>query len=385
MPTTEARTADIDITVDDKVVGTVAGEFIPLDYADMPLRADPAIGMAGNGTIYAAIHERIFVSNDGGRTWSAIVVDIAQLNPPAVGGYDSFGVLRDGTLLWAYSQPAAQTIAVARSSDGGKTWADSVMINKSPFDACGGNQNCMTELSDGTILYPCRVGPVQDYLEQVRVRGDVPYDGKPFFHCYVFRSSDGGDTWSQKNSLQDWGTETSLVELNSGKLVAAIRYQRHGPAGSPIPDYEPPDLAQIDAGEGGIVGKRVFLADSADGGLTWSNFRYVRRETGGSIDLPYGDAHGQLLQLADDRVVLTFDHRYPYEQTGVWARLSCDEAETWRPEIYQLSRGAGYGASVVTDDGTIVSVCGNSPLDVKKADIIEGKCSAQIVCWRPLY
>ena len=77
---TRTNSQSINITVDDNVVGLIDGEFIPLDYPDMPMRADPAIGMDSHGTIYAVMHRRIFVSDDDGRSWSGLTVDIEHLD-----------------------------------------------------------------------------------------------------------------------------------------------------------------------------------------------------------------------------------------------------------------------------------------------------------------
>ncbi len=348
----------------------------------MSQRADPTIGITADGTIYATIHTRIFKSTDAGHTWSTIVVDPDVLQPPAGYTYDSFGVLRDGTLLWGYHYRITQDQYVTRSEDGAKTWSKSVKLDKQPFGRCGGNQSGLTELPDGAILYPTGIGPPIEHLIHVYEKGDAPYLGEPFYHTYVYRSTDRGRTWPQRSQIQPWSTETSIVALTSGKLVAALRYQRQGPPGSTVPEYEPPEMTRTDVGNR-IVGKRVFLKDSTDTGRTWKNFRPVWRNIDGPIDLPFGDAHGQLVQLPDGRVLLTHEHRYPRQTCDIRARLSRDEAETWQPQIYHLSKGCGYGASGVTGDGTIVTVCGNTPLNPKTADTADGKWYAQVVRWRP--
>ena len=97
-------------------------EYIPLDYPDMPWRGDPAIGMSSDGTIYIALYPKIFASEDGGDTWEARRIDVESLEPPASerANYDSFVVLRDGTLLWAYHSPEHETDFVIRSLTEGK-------------------------------------------------------------------------------------------------------------------------------------------------------------------------------------------------------------------------------------------------------------------------
>ena len=110
-------------------------------------------------------------------------------------------------------------------------------------------------------------------------------------------------------------------------------------------------------------GKRVFFADSDDGGCTWQNFRPLQRVPGGKMELKNGEAHGHAVQLADGRVVLAHECRYPYEQGDVRARVSHDDGQTWQPQVYRLSNGHGYAGSVVLDDGTLVTVLGNTLLD----------------------
>ncbi len=46
--------------------GRLAAETAAMDYADMPWRADPCVGRARDGTLFAGVHSRIFESSDGG-------------------------------------------------------------------------------------------------------------------------------------------------------------------------------------------------------------------------------------------------------------------------------------------------------------------------------
>ena len=100
-------------------------------------------------------------------------------------------------------------------------------------------------------------------------------------------------------------------------------------------------------------------------------FSPVRRTPDGASALALGECHGELSQLSDGTLVLTHDHRYPYEQQQVLARVSHDEGNTWTPEIYHLTHpggsvlgshqrgvGSGYASSVVLEDDTIVTMTG---------------------------
>ena len=143
---------EIRISRDGQVVGALPAEYVPLDYPEMPWRGDPAIGMSEDGAIYA----RIFSSQDGGRSWESRTLDVESLDPPMKGeNYDSFGVLGDGTLLWGYQATEPETDFLVRSTDGGESWQPWSHLDKlSPFSRAGGNQNCLLELRDGTLLWP---------------------------------------------------------------------------------------------------------------------------------------------------------------------------------------------------------------------------------------
>ena len=124
------------------------------------------------------------------------------------------------------------------------------------------------------------------------------------------------------------------------------------------------------------------LADSVDGGRSWTNLRPVWRYVGGASVLGFGEAHGHLVQVSDGRVVLVHEKRYPPADFDVRARVSNDDGQTWGGEIYHLSDGAGYGASVVLADDTIVTVCGNTPLRKDGRPVTEGSWSAHAIRWR---
>ena len=372
------ETVEIKVTTDGQFVRTVPAEFVPVPFG----RGSP-IGMTDEGTLYAAfategpgLESTLLRSTDGGRSWSEKRLDWWQFFDHTVGRdsmeflfwdnrwamrNQSFGVLKEGVLLWVFEQDAAdleKECYIIRSENGGETWEGPVKLDKSPFSSVGNCSNRMTELPDGTILWPQRFG--WDMAEWAKRRERLESAGQPltaadFTNSYVLRSTDGGNTWGDRTSLPDWSFETTLLRIHSGKLIAAIRYQ-------PLIDSNTP-LAKF--------GKRVFLTDSEDNGWTWVNFRPVRRTPDGESDLALGECHGELSQLSDGTLVLTYDHRYPYEQQQVLARVSHDEGNTWTPEVYNLTRpggsvlgshekgvGSGYASSVVLEDDTIVTMTG---------------------------
>ncbi len=204
---------EIQVLREGEIVGTLPADFVPLDYPDMPWRGDPGIGASQDGTLYVALYRRIFYSSDGGRSWDFHLIPAEMIDPanrssgPHVRNYDSFLVLRDGTLLWAY-QGSDQTDHLIRSTDGGRTWEPWSRIEEmAPYESVGGNQNCMLELQDGSLLWPTRVGPRREYLEERRKRVEEggSWTGPPSWTTYVYRSQDGGRTWGGQEPTSGMG------------------------------------------------------------------------------------------------------------------------------------------------------------------------------------
>ncbi len=387
----------IEVTVDGKGVRAVPAEFV-----EVPFGRGAPIGRTQDGTLYAGfstegpgLESVLLASSDEGRTWRQKRLDWWQFFDHTLARdstrwlffdyrwvlrSDSFGILRDGALLWAFRQAGADCKSggleaesyVIRSQDGGESWQGPVRVDKSPFPSIGNCSNRMTELPDGTVLWPQRLGATsaeQRKIRQAAEKSLQPWTEAPYTATYVLRSTDGGRSWGERTPLPDWSAEPTLSRLHSGRLIAAIRYQ---PAfwSAEMLDQQLRDRPSLYE-DGFRPSKRVYLADSEDDGITWTNFRPVSRTPHGPTDLALGQAHGELSQLSDGTLILTTDHRYPREEAQVLARISHDEGRTWSAEVYRLTRpgftvlgssikgyGTGYASSVVLEDDTIVTMTG---------------------------
>ena len=145
--------------------------------------------------------------------------------------------------------------------------------------------------------------------------------------------------------------------MASGKLLAAVRYQR------PLLPGDPPSLIELTGKSHQLAFgkypkfpyKHVFLADSWDGGRTWKGLR--------PLTTVFGQCYGTAVGLKDGTAVLVHDHRYPRELSTGRAMISHDEGETWEDEVYYLYYGiglSGYSQSVALKDGLILTVAGTS-------------------------
>lgn len=138
------------------------------------------------------------------------------------------------------------------------------------------------------------------------------------------RSSDGGHTWGNESLVANGYNETSFLALPDGKLLAASR------------------------SESG----HIAILESLDNGHTWSTPRQVTRD---------GEHPADLTLLQSGRVLLTFGRRIrPF---GAGALLSADNGKTFDLEHEVLLAGdgvensdLGYPSTVQVDDGHIVTV-----------------------------
>ena len=329
---------------------------------------------------------KLMCSADGGRTWYT-----RRVTRPV------HSVLADGSFLTTqgesgHSWPTAdRRLLLYRSVDGGQTWEILGGPGPLPSDPQAGP---ITQLRDGTLVWPIGIA-LPDTIHVT----------------YAFRSADGGRTWSAGYPICPTG-EPSVIELASGRLLAVVR-NNLPPLADAWPVYleapyqdawrlwamqygafdprrelgRPPELrwhdeVHLNPSILGSVQKNVLLADSDDGGVTWTNVRP------GSNQL--GEMHGSAVELPDGRIVLVHVHRDPWLHGGERARVSRDGGNSWDKEIYYLSTVLTYpeySTNCVLPpeladgrSGMVLTVLGDRPNAVH----LDRPGLMQAVRWRPL-
>ncbi len=319
-------------------------------------RAWPSVCMDEDGVLYAACSghrvahvgpfgkDLMFVSRDGGETWSApqIVNDTYMDDRDA--GIVSLG---GGKLLlsWFNLQPefywrneaeftkGAHPILmkamydqwralpredlksgsfVRLSKDYGKSWSEAIRV---PVTTPHGP----IQLKNGKLLY---IGKAYD--------GDVFRDEMPI---QVWESSDDGQTWSFLSDIAlPEGVENKnfyephAVELPNGRILGAIRAQ----------------------GANVANGFTIYLCHSDDCGHTWS----IPRST------DYSGSPPHMLLHSSGAVIMTYGRRQS-PIYGQRVRVSYDGGETWSAET-ELTNHApgdhGYPATVELPNGSLLTV-----------------------------
>ena len=345
----ELETPIMILSDDGTTVGEIPAErhYIPYDA----LRGDARMGVTSAGHVFVVLFPiessasaKLCSSKDGGRNW--------QSNDLV--GMGGFGVIADDVLVAFTGTPVPSTLY---SSDLGKTWSKPTPVDISPYDEGGGGWTQITQLPDGPALMTLQCYMVEGAMD--------PNTGKPrekkqlgiFDH--VYRSTDGGKTWGDRSLICRDSAESSVILLQSGKMLAGIRRQRYPQQLLPGDDIE--QLKAMDGWrKGNVYIKHGFLADSDDRGYTWNNVRLAPN----TPDMKHGLCPSDLVQLPDGRVVWIYAHRYgPY--SGIMARVSADDGVTWSAERYYVrdlvQKGhVTYATNAVLEDGTILTVCGKN-------------------------
>ncbi len=216
--------------------------------------------------VYAPLTESHMARTpDGGRTW-----DI--LDP----GRGVATVLRDGTFIAPAYEEDRKVLTFYGSRTEGKTWERAMEIPS----AMGALAGPITKLADGGLIVP--VGPTGE-----GVLGRA---------LYVHRSSDGGRTWSEGYPVCP-RAEPQIIELGPDRLLAVVRDNTRV-----LPDdwqrcfrnemawrYWQRMCRLADLGS---YVKRLLLAESDDGGVTWTNVHpgtfLLGEMHGGAVALPGG-------------------------------------------------------------------------------------------------
>ena len=173
--------------------------------------------------------ERVLLHSVDGRSWDA------HTTYPG-GAPAGVGWLRDGTLLTASFSAsirnrsgidqASYTIAHYRgtpNAQGGYSWTGpTTLVTNSSIGEYAGGDNSLRFIEDeqGTIFY------IAGNFDKVPPRETRTYP-------VVYVSTDRGHTFAPRGQLIEWGSESDMVPLGGGQLLAVTRYQTRNCSDSP--------------------------------------------------------------------------------------------------------------------------------------------------------
>ena len=342
------------------------------------------IRCTSNGDLYvtgAGIEGTLLHATDGGGTWTSKAYSIDNMR-----FLSAFTILRNDTFVIVFMPPGKHRVGIAHSKDFGRTWSTTQpQLDLSPYTEAYAYNSCLLERADGELLLTLdlRAGPdaVKDDAGHdlpLALRGSIPH---------LFRSPDGGQTWTEKSLITMYGGEAHLLEFPDGRLLQCVRKQRwHRLPGDPVrpidtkllygyrPQFDSEERASENLESTNRV-KNMFLSESRDGGKTWTDERQVTS---------FLQCSGDMVLLPDGTIVLEYLHRYPDElaNTGIRTRISDDAGESWREETCILSQGnrtdidsgSCYPGTIAMPNGTLISICANW---------VNNRTRLEAVHWKP--
>ena len=319
--------------------------FAPGDYGSMYYRI-PGVVTAKDGSLVAVTDARKYNqgdlpgdidvtvrrSTDGGKTWSEPVI-IAKGQGEKKGYGDAALVQtteENGLLcifagangLWASTPSDPIRTYYSKSTDNGVTWSEPVDITDQIYGAgCSDSERASWQASF------CASG-----------RGLLTSDGRIMFvaairhysynstlYNHVVYSDDNGATWHVSDVAMVAGDESKVVELNDGTILMSIRRQGGGPR---------------------------YFNTSNDNGETWNTHsewpELVEQGCNGDIVRYTSTLDG----YDKDRILHTIVNDRSTRQ-NVTMFLSYDEGKTWPIKKSICKTGSAYSSIAILEDGTI--------------------------------
>lgn len=308
----------------------------------------PALATATDGSLLAVADRRndsqadlpnaidlvVRRSTDGGATWSDQIViarhddrtgygDAALVVDRQTG--DVLCISASGCGLWESTAQAPAEVNVSRSRDHGVTWSAPQNITAQLYGPACADESFRSV--SGLFAASGRALQLRSGSLLFVVAAHRTGEKWPPLYNYVCRSDDGGETWRMLPapvSALPCGDESKLVELSDGSWLMSIR----NPA----------------------KGCRRY-ARSTDQGATWT--------TGEWEDLPDPACNGDLLRCTQrtpegERTLLL--HSLPadsVDRRNVSIAVSYDEGRTWPVRKCVWDVPSGYSSLTVLPDGGI--------------------------------
>ena len=312
--------------------------YHPGDYDSRNFRI-PAIVTAKDGSLVIATDKRknnegdlpedidilINRSTDGGRTWSEPVVlakgagfEHGFGDCALVQTNDEGGLMAafvGGKGLWASTPENSNHSYIARSYDNGLTWSEPQDVTALIFGA-----ECADSLRQTwrASFFGSGNGLLTS-TGRIMFVAAIRETEEWQLNNYVFYSDDNGETWNLSQRASVGGDEAKVVELNDGRILMSIRHE----------------------------GNRWFNI-SEDGGETW------QPEVSVWNDITAPACNGDIIryQFGNEDCLL---HSVPYgdSRDSVTVFVSLDEGLTWPVRRCVVPYPSAYSSLCVLRDGTI--------------------------------
>ncbi len=273
-------------------------------------------------------------STDGGATWSDQIVVIPH---DSTGGYGDAAMVVDrnsgdvlciyasGCGLWASTAEVPARINVSRSSDNGLTWSRTDITPQIYGPGC---DNPAAAPVSGLFAASGRALQLRDGALLFVVAAHHTGDQWPPLYNYVCRSDDGGHTWRMLPtpvSVPPTGDESKLAELADGTWLMSLRNPSKGHR-----------LYALSHDQGATWTTPAVWTDLPDPACNGDIVRYSLRSEGAKHDI-------LLHSIPADSV----------DRRNVSVAVSYDEGRTWPARRTVWDCPAGYSALTVFDDGAI--------------------------------
>lgn len=318
------------------------------------------------GALLASVESRggsyVLISEDDGLTWSDLIQVAAPQNG-VIAAVPSLLQLDDGTVLLAYNtrppmdndDPSRRFgIKLKASTDGGRTWKERATVFEAGVSSGRGVwEPAMMQLPSGAVL--------------LFVANEYPYPDSADQEISVFRSSDGGRTWSDFQTVSYRGGHRDgmpvPLQMNGGQGLA-ISIEDNGIAGGAFK----PAILWFDAADDVWAATPI----SGESPQRW-------RALSEDAQLPpaaYGGAP-YLAQFPSGETVLSFQSNEG--RAGEWHRsamvvgVGTEEAKgfsrTSRPFDVPEGRQALWNALFIKDECTVTALSSTTTFNAARQEL----------------